>query len=479
MSAVGPIGMVPAGRHPEKTEGLGEVRRAERPGVIVAVHGYPPTFGGGAERRAERTARGLLKRGYRVAVLCVESAATGRLGGPWQDSTQDGVLVRRLFFDARAGRDRFRMSYANPLVTTALQDLIDAWRPSLVHLFSGYLLSASVIHAARAANLPTVVTLTDYWWLCHQINLIRTDGSRCDGPSIPACTRCHAETFRRYRLPARIWPRGVGEFWKLTERSPTLGHMVGEPQQRQRRATLLRALGHADALIAPSRYLAQHYLRAGVDPAKLRVWRQGVDARSVLPRRPSDALRFGYLGQIKSHKGIDVLLHAWAQLRGTRPRQLVLYGSDVGEAEYGQRIRRSIAELDGVTWPGEFGTGGPWAALAELDVLVVPSRWPENSPNSILEARAARVPVVGSNLGGVAELVQHEESGLLFQVDDPADLARQLQRLLDEPTLVERLRERTPPVPSVDDEVDQISTLYRELLVSRGTVAQLALDGAP
>jgi glycosyltransferase involved in cell wall biosynthesis len=111
-------------------------------------------------------------------------------------------------------------------------------------------------------------------------------------------------------------------------------------------------------------------------------------------------------------------------------------------------------------------------------VLVAPSRWPENSPNSILEARAARVPVVGSDLGGVAELVQHEADGLLFRVDDPADLARQLQRLLDDPALVDRLREQAPTVPSVDEEVNQVSTLYGEILAARGAAAQLARDGA-
>jgi glycosyltransferase involved in cell wall biosynthesis len=466
-------------RRPEETARPAAVGCATRPSVLIAVHGYPPTFGGGAERRAERTARGLLRRGYRVAVLCVESAATHRPGRPWEESIQDGVLVRRLFFDARAGRDAFRTAYANPTVEAALNDLIRAWRPAVVHLFSGYLLTASVLHAARSARLPTVVTLTDYWWLCHQITLIRTNGSRCDGPALPACTRCHAETFRRYRLPARIWPAGAGAFWTLAERAPALGRLVGRGQQIRRRATLLGALDDADALIAPSRYLADVYLREGVPPAKLRVWRQGVDTRGVLPRRPSAVLRFGYLGQIKSHKGIDVLLDAWARLRGTRPRRLVLYGSDGGEADYGRRVRETIGGLEGVTWPGEFGHGGPWEVLADLDVLVVPSRWPENSPNSILEAQAARVPVVGSDLGGVAELVRHEEDGLLFRVDDPADLARQLQRLLDEPALVERLHERAPAVRTVDDEVDQVANLYHELLTSQSPVARRAREGAP
>jgi glycosyltransferase involved in cell wall biosynthesis len=388
------------------------------------------------------------------------------------------VLVRHLFFDARAKHDPFKTSYANAIAEAAVTDLIRSWRPSLVHLFSGYLMTASVLHAARAASLPTVVTLTDYWWLCHQITLMRTNGARCDGPTLPACTRCHAETFRRYRLPAQIWPAGADVFWTLAEHVPALGQLVGLEQQADRRETLLPALGNADALIAPSRYLANVYLREGIAPEKLRVWRQGVDTRGVLPRRPSAVLRFGYLGQVKPHKGIDVLLDAWARLRGTRSRQLILYGSAAGAAEYEQRTRERIAGLVGVIWPGEFGQGGPWEALADLDVLVAPSRWPENSPNSILEARAARVPVVGSDLGGVAELVQHEADGLLFRVDDPADLARQLQRLLDDPALVDRLREQAPTVPSVDEEVNQVSTLYGEILAARGAAAQLARDGA-
>ena len=452
---------------------------AARPGVIIAVHGYPPTFGGGAERRAERTARGLLKRGYRVAVLCVESAATSRPGVPWQESEQDGVLVRRLFFDANAAPDRFRQAYDSPLIEAALRDLMRSFQPSLVHLFSGYLMTASVLHAARSAGRPAVVTLTDYWWLCHQITLIQTNGARCDGPSVPACTRCHAETFRRYRLPAQTWPSGTNVFWSMAERVPALGRLVGTTEQAERRATLLAALNGADALIAPSRYLADIYLREGVSSARLQVWRQGVDTRGVRPRRPSSVLRFGYLGQIKPHKGIDVLLEAWARLGGTIPRKLVLYGSEGGDAEYGRRVRERIASLDGVTWPGEYGTGGPWEVLADLDVLVVPSRWAENSPNSLLEARAARVPVVGSDLGGVAELVQHERDGLVFRVDDPADLARQLQRLLDEPALVERLRAGTPPVSTVDDEVDQIAGLYQGLLASRAPHTHVAHEAAP
>jgi glycosyltransferase involved in cell wall biosynthesis len=104
-----------------------------------------------------------------------------------------------------------------------------------------------------------------------------------------------------------------------------------------------------------------------------------------------------------------------------------------------------------------------WNVLADIDVLVVPSRWVENSPNSILEAQAVGVPIVGANLGGVAELVEHERNGLRFAVDDVDDLAKQMQRLLDEPDLLHQLRRSPMPFQSADEEVNRISGLYQEL----------------
>ena len=93
--------------------------------------------------------------------------------------------------------------------------------------------------------------------------------------------------------------------------------------------------------------------------------------------------------------------------------------------------------------------------LAELDVLVVPSRWVENSPNVILEAQAMGVPVVGIATSAASpELVTHEQNGLLFETDNAADLARQLQRLLDDPGLAPpAVAARPPPLRTVEDEL--------------------------
>jgi glycosyltransferase involved in cell wall biosynthesis len=204
----------------------------------------------------------------------------------------------------------------------------------------------------------------------------------------------------------------------------------------------------------------------------MRVWRQGVELDQCLLPQASTTLRVGYMGQMKQHKGVDLLLKAWGQLKDTRPHFLQLYGSNIGEDAYGCQLQTEINRLNNVSWNGQFSGTQLWDILANLDILVVPSRWVENSPNSILEAQAVGVPIIGTNLGGIAELVQHERNGLLFEVDNADDLAKQLQRLLDEPNLLELLKKTQLPFLHVQDEINQLNNLYQEVVAKAiGTVA--------
>lgn len=173
---------------------------------------------------------------------------------------------------------------------------------------------------------------------------------------------------------------------------------------------------------------------------------------------------------MKRHKGADLLVTAWGKLQGDRPRRLTLHGSDEAEAAYGRHLRRMLSKVEFASWPGQFGRDELWDVLSDTDALVVPSRWVENSPNTILEAQAVGVPIVGSNLGGVAELVEHDHNGLLFEVDDADDLAWQLQRLLDEPDLLVRLRANAMPFKSLDQAIDEIVGVYQQVRRKDGMI---------
>lgn len=432
--------------------------------ILIVSHGYPPNKAAGAELRAERTARGLIARGHDVAVIAVESTQHTSRDFEWVDQVQDGVYVRRLFYDLGSNPDPFRASYDHPQLTQAIEDLVITWMPDLLHVFSGYLTGKSTARVAETHRKPLVVSLTDYWWLCHRINLVRSNGERCTTRTPAACARCHAETQRRFRVPAQLAPTLADNFWSLAEHASVLGNAVGTSQQTRRENELIPALQSADALLAPSQYLADVYIEAGVDPSRVHVSRQGVDVATCLLRRPSATLRVGYMGQVKAHKGVDLLVEAWGILSGDRPRSLVVYGSDAGEPGYGAMLRDKLAQFDNVAWPGAFKRPEVWQILSEMDVLVVPSRWVENSPNTILEAQAVGVPIVGSNLGGVAEMVQHEGNGLVFAVDDAQDLARQLQRLLDEPELLDRLRRSPMSFKNMETSLDETIDVYEAVL---------------
>jgi hypothetical protein len=111
------------------------------------------------------------------------------------------------------------------------------------------------------------------------------------------------------------------------------------------------------------------------------------------------------------------------------------------------------------------------AVLADLDMLVVPSIWIENAPFIIREAFAAGVPVVASNLGGMAEMVRHDVDGLLFQAGDPDALSAALRRVVDEPGLVDRLRAGITRPQSIEDDAAWLQTLYEKVQPRRQTLA--------
>src|SRR6185436_3166114 len=122
--------------------------------ILIAVHNYPPHYNGGAERRAARTARSLLARGHMVRVLAMESLLAPEMAAYSEDDVHAGVPVRRLHIPRVVGRDAFRWSYDNPQIEAFFIDMMREWQPDIVHLFSGYLTSASVVRAAHASGVP-------------------------------------------------------------------------------------------------------------------------------------------------------------------------------------------------------------------------------------------------------------------------------------------------------------------------------------
>jgi MoaA/NifB/PqqE/SkfB family radical SAM enzyme len=119
-----------------------------------------------------------------------------------------------------------------------------------------------------------------------------------------------------------------------------------------------------------------------------------------------------------------------------------------------------------------------------VDAIVVPSIWVENSPLVIHEALQARVPVITADVGGMAELVEHEVNGLLFEFRDAASLARQMGRIASEPSMAAQLGARgylastSGDVINIREHADAIERLYADVIARRDS-ARIASSPGP
>lgn len=434
--------------------------------ILVAVHGFPPLQNAGAERYAERLANWLVSQGHSVEVF-----TTGRLDAdePHLDSTDQGKLVvHRFSFNIRASKQPFRNTYNNPLIGAAFKKVVENGHFDLMHLVSGYLLSGQVIHLAHEFRIPVAITLTEYFYLCSRLNLLHPDSSYCTGPDTDEkCARCLFEEKRRFQLVARVHPRLGDALWVMSKGLPKIQFQAC--QIAERRTLLKEALDSCELVIAPSRFIIQKYSENGFDTNRYIFIRHGITKPEKAPdpsiNRNDQGLRLGYLGQIKSHKGVDLLVRAVANLLDHyNGLSLQIWGSTDDDSIYYQYVKHLAGETARIEFCGAYKGDQLWKILMGLDVVIAPSRCNENCPTVILEAYRAGLPVIATNMGGMAELVQHEKSGLLFELNNAADLQHQIERLLLTPDLVSQLNSNIPYIKTSEEEMSEIFEQYQKML---------------
>jgi len=174
-------------------------------------------------------------------------------------------------------------------------------------------------------------------------------------------------------------------------------------------------------------------------------------------------LRFGYVGQVAHHKGVHLLIEAFEALRSPQKTvELHVWGGVEANPAYARTLHKLANGDDRVILHGRFDNQHLLEVLDGLDYLVVPSLWYENCPLTMLEAYAANLPVIASDHGGMRELVEDGRDGLLFRPGDAAELARTMQRIVDDADLNSQLQAgaRRRLVRDTEDEMRQLLTIY-------------------
>jgi GT2 family glycosyltransferase/glycosyltransferase involved in cell wall biosynthesis len=458
--------------------------------VLLITHGYPPAAAGGTEVYTRELARTLANGDGadrdEVVVLtrdadpCRPEYSVRRRA----DGHVAVVGINNTFQACRSYED----SYSNPdLLEIALEETAAA-APDVVHVQHLTCLSTGLPAGIAALNVPVVMTLNDYWMICHRGQLFDLNRERCDGPFDGGCSACLPPGILANPIAIRAGRRarassipGLGlvahHTMKAVERLT--------PAASTRAATGLRlqhlqaAAAHVDLFLAPSATLEAWFLRFGVPPVRLRRCTQGINLAPFrqLTRQPSSLLRIGYAGGIIPSKAPHLLLEAVSALDPSSfvvdvlGESSLFHGDDSYSREVALLLTRPFVRRIGAV-PHERMPD----ALAAIDILVVPSVWIENAPFIIREAFAAGVPVVAANLGGMAEMVRHDIDGLLFDAGNAAALRAALGRIIGEPGLLDRLRAGIRQPTSMEEDARGLRQIYQS--VARKTRAPRAVTMA-
>jgi glycosyltransferase involved in cell wall biosynthesis len=437
--------------------------------IVQVLPHFPPDHIGGVERYVERLAGDLCRQGDEPVIICVEHVDSTAAGVTSVRDDHDGYPIHRLHINPRLFDQPLSATYDVPDVEKVVNQILESTTPDVLHLHSGYLLGLAALRAAERRGLPAVVTLHDFWFICPLITLMHPNGRPCTGPETAAkCAWCIATMKRRYRIPERLIGQALGRFVNAVGRSRYL-HVAATGVSRvrslaARHRVLLEALSSAKVILSPSRFVRDRVVEAGLPSGRITVSRLGINICNVphADRPQGGGLRIGYLGQLAPHKGVHVLIDALRYLP-VAALSLSVYGDPTPHPAYVSRLRDAARADSRIDFQGPYRHDTVYDILSNVDVIVVPSIWYENSPLVIQEAQSAGVPVIASRLGGMRELVTDKLDGLLFEPGNARDLAGRIWKLVEDPSRLRGLRPDGSSVRAPEDEMRELTDCYRRL----------------
>jgi glycosyltransferase involved in cell wall biosynthesis len=451
--------------------------------VLLVSHNYPPAHRGGTELYTEQLARGLAARGHSVVVFTADKDIARPHLSLWRRE-HEGIAVHELVNNLQY--EAFGETWDLPAIDALFDGVLELEAPDLVHFQHLLYLSVGCVEAAARRRLPVAFTLHDYWLECPRFGQrVHADGTICHTIDEQRCSQCLGNfRYRNSALEQRVagWiatlrdksgldlspvARRAGDWLRSREGAGDGPHLALEDVRLRNRELRLRLGRSVDRFLSPSAFLRAQLVEWGLDPARVEHLRTGTDLELFAggAREPRRArLRIGFIGSLIPVKGAHVLLEAFGSLdEGSRARAgLEVFGPRFHDADYQAELER-LARAAGASLAGPLERGEVARALRRLDLLVVPSLWFENQPLILLEALAARTPLLVSDLGGLAELVEPGLSGWRFPVGDALSLAERLRDLIADPAPLDALYATPIALPTLSDQLDGVERIYCEL----------------
>lgn len=365
---------------------------------------YPPYVIGGAEMCAQSLTYWFAANGHEAAVLTAAPMAEHE---SWA-TPQDGYTLYRVgtphiypvFRASQAPGWKKPIWHAqdhyDPRNEAMFEKVIEDFKPDFIHIHWISGLGYNGLKVIGRHDIPTAITLHDLAYACLRTTMFR-DSDECVGQ----CTSC--------RLSTKVKMGFLDDVPRLGFISPSKSN-----------------LDTISALLPIENYPRFHILNPNRYP------------EPRITHAPADKVRLLFVGRLEKTKGINFLIDLLDPLAERYDFHLTVLGKGPEDhalrAEYGDRAW--------LTMQGHVPQQVVADIMAESDLLVVPSLWAENSPGVVFQALVNALPVMGSDKGGLPELIEPGVNGMLVAPGDADQWRAAIVDVLDRPEQLLVLREQ-------------------------------------
>jgi glycosyltransferase involved in cell wall biosynthesis len=354
------------------------------------VGDFVPPTPGGLESHVTRLAEALVDRGHEVSVVTSTANPDPLPSGSRIESAS--TILSRVPWVFDNGVRQYLPPYPDPVFGRAVRRAAESFKADIIHAHG-----MCAFSCYWPAAPPLVVTLHDHGLRCPKRTLLRAN-TECSSGRGMRCITCDGDQAAAKRIP--------------------MAAMMGR--------SVPHLAAHTRKFIAVSHSVANRVTETGISTSKVTVIPNFIDMSDKTPGDEPSTPTALYVGPDTNHKGRPVVIEAFSRLpAGTGNLALVGGGTEVG--------------IDGVSNLGYLSGAALWEQYRRASVALVPSVWPEPCPTVALEAMGFGLPVIGSRIGGIPDLVEDGYSGFLVPPNDPARLAERMRTVLTDHELRAKL----------------------------------------
>ena len=398
--------------------------------ILEVIHGFPPYYMAGSEVYAYTLSQELSKfhnvyvftrienpfwKNYRISMDNIDKIHIIRINKAKNDySLSDKYLDKKI----------------DDIYTKIVKDI----NPDIVHIQHLSHLSTNIVNITKEVfQKPIVFTIHDFWMFCIRGQLITSEHKICNGPDIIHCTKCLNYIHTN--------EREIIEYLK---------HMR-------------KVLNNIDVFLSPSKTLREFYVKMGIPSSKIIYSPYGFKKSKISYKKniytKDSIITFGFLGRIIPAKGIHILIKAFSSIKNKKGSKLEIYG----DASKYQAYLKEFGN-ENIYFMRGFDNDEIDKILENIDILVVPSIWYENSPLVIQEAFLKGIPVITSDIGGMRELVDDGIDGFLFKMGDVNSLKEILKRIIENPKTLNKLNINRDKVRGIENDAKSMTNIFGGLI---------------